>query len=313
MLTRRHLRIKTMQALYAYVQSDLNDAQLGLRRLEDSVKAIHDLYLFELRIFWHFKHFLAERLEIEQAKQFPNRLREAQLQHILELPFLVQLVEDDEITKSWEQHRIHWGESVDVLRKIFFAYWAELGETTIWNSPELQSEEVQIAHLRQFYRDFLANNDDLHQHYEAISMHWSDDLDAAQMMAVQTMQNARKGRTLMVPLVKNAEDGEFAKELFVHTLRHKEEWQQRMAKKAKQWDFERMAPVDRTIVQMALSEIVAFPQIPTKVSIDEAIELAKQYGSPKAASFVNGILDAVLADLKAEGRIQKIGRGLVGA
>lgn len=313
MLTRRHLRIKTMQALYAYVQSDLNDAQLGLRRLEDSIKAINDLYLYELRIFWHFNHFLEERLEIEQAKQFPNRLREAQLQHFLKLPFLAQLVADDSITKAWEQHRIHWGESVDVLRKIFFTYWSEFGETLMWNSPELQTDEAQITHLRQFYRDFLANNEDLQQHYEAINMHWSDDLDAAQMMAVQTMQNARKNRPVLVPLIKNAEDGEFAKELFVHTLRHQTEWQERMAKKAKQWDFDRMAPVDRSIVQMALSEVVAFPQIPVKVSIDEAIELAKQYGSPKAASFVNGILDAVVTDLKSEGRIQKLGRGLIGS
>jgi transcription antitermination protein NusB len=313
MLTRRHLRIKTMQALYAYVQSDLNDAQLGLRRLEDSIKAINDLYLYELRIFWHFNHFLEERLEIEQAKQFPNRLRDAQLQHFLKLPFLVQLVADDAITKAWEQHRIHWGEATPLLRGIFFSYWTEWGETLMWNSPELQVEEVQITHLRQFYRDFLANNEDLQQHYEAISMHWSDDLDAAQMMTVQTMQNARKNRPVLVPLIKNQEDMEFATELFVHTLRNQAEWQERMAAKAKQWDFNRMAPVDRSIVQMALSEVVAFPQIPVKVSIDEAIELAKQYGSPKAASFVNGILDAVVGDLKSEGRIQKLGRGLIGS
>ena len=313
MLTRRHLRIKTMQALYAYAQSDLNDANLGLRRLEDSIKGIYELYLYELRIFWHFVKFIEERLEIEQAKQFPNLLRAAQMQHFLDLPFVAQLVSDDEVTKAWEQHRILWGESADVLRRIFFAYWAEWGETLTWNSPEPQTQEAQIAHLRQFYRDYLANNDDLHQHYESLNMHWSDDLDAAQMMAIQTMQNARKNRPVLVPLVKNAEDGEFARDLFLHTLRHQAEWQDRMAKKAKQWDFDRMAPVDRSIVQMALSEIVAFPQIPLKVSIDEAIELAKQYGSPKAASFVNGILDAIVADLKADGRIQKLGRGLIGA
>jgi N utilization substance protein B len=144
-------------------------------------------------------------------------------------------------------------------------------------------------------------------------MHWSDDLDAAQMMVVQTMQNARKNKPLLVPLIKNQEDFDFAKELFLHTLRHSAEWQQQMAKKAKQWDYERMAPVDRSIVQMALSEVIAFPQIPVKVTIDEAIELAKQYGSPKAAAFVNGILDALVADLKSEGRIQKLGRGLIGS
>lgn len=313
MLTRRHLRIKTMQALYAYTQSDLRDAQLGLRRLEDSINGIYELYLFELRIFWHFKHFMEERLEIERAKQFPNRLREAQLDHFLNMPFLAQLTADDEVTKAWEQHRTHWGESADVLRTMFFAYWAEWGETLFWNSPELQTPEAQIAHIRQFYRDYLANNEELHQHYESLSMHWSDDLDAAQMMAVQTLQNARKNRPVLVSLYRDADDAQFAKELFLHTLRHLAEWQDRMAGKAKQWDFDRMAPVDRTMVQMALSEILAFPEIPVKVSIDEAIEISKQYGSPKAASFVNGLLDALVTDLKADGRIQKLGRGLIGA
>lgn len=313
MLTRRHLRIKTMQALYAYTQSDLSDAQLGLRRLEDSINGIYELYLFELRIFWHFKHFMEERLEIERAKQFPNRLREAQLDHFLNMPFLAQLTADDEVTKAWEQHRTNWGESADVLRTVFFAYWAEWGETLFWNSPELQTPEAQIAHIRQFYRDYLANNEELHQHYESLSMHWSDDLDAAQMMAVQTLQNARKNRPVLVSLYRDADDAQFAKELFLHTLRHLAEWQDRMAGKAKQWDFDRMAPVDRTMVQMALSEILAFPEIPVKVSIDEAIEISKQYGSPKAASFVNGLLDALVTDLKADGRIQKLGRGLIGA
>lgn len=313
MLTRRHLRIKTMQALYAYAQSDLSDAQLGLRRLEDSIKGIYELYLYELRIFWHFTQFMEERLEIERAKQFPNRLREAQLAHFLTLPFVAQLTSDDEVTKAWEQNRILWGESADVLRTIFFAYWAEWGETLYWNSPELQTEEAQIAHVRQFYRDYLANNTELHQHYESLSMHWSDDLDAAQMMAVQTLQNARKNRPVLVSLYRDKGDADFAKELYLHTLRHQAEWQERMAGKAKQWDFDRMAPVDRTLVQMALSEMLAFPEIPLKVTIDEAIEISKQYGSPKAAAFVNGLLDALATELKAEGRIQKLGRGLIGA
>ena len=95
--------------------------------------------------------------------------------------------------------------------------------------------------------------------------------------------------------------------------RHQAEWQERMAGKAKQWDFDRMAPVDRTLVQMALSEMLAFPEVPVKVTIDEAIEISKQYGSPKASSFVNGLLDALATELKAEGRIQKLGRGLIGA
>jgi N utilization substance protein B len=133
------------------------------------------------------------------------------------------------------------------------------------------------------------------------------------MMAVQTLQNARKNRPVLVSLYRDADDAQFAKELFLHTLRHLAEWQDRMAGKAKQWDFDRMAPVDRTMVQMALSEILAFPEIPVKVSIDEAIEISKQYGSPKAASFVNGLLDALVTDLKADGRIQKLGRGLIGA
>ncbi len=313
MLTRRHLRIKTMQALYAYVQSDLSDPELGVRQLEKSIGEIHHLYLYELRIFWHFRHFMEERLELEPNKQFANSARQAQLKHFLNLPFLTQITSDDAIIKAWEQHGIHWGDSVEVLRSLFFKYWTQWSDTPFWTSSELQTAEAQISHMRLFYRDFLANEELLHQLYEALNIHWSDDLDAAQMMAVQTMQNARKNQSVMVSLYRDKKDSEFARDLYLHTLRHAQEWQDRMVSKAKQWDFDRMAPVDRTIVQMALSEIVAFAEIPIKVSIDEAIEVAKQYGSPKAGSFVNGLLDALVEDLKAEGRIQKLGRGLIGA
>jgi len=90
-----------------------------------------------------------------------------------------------------------------------------------------------------------------------------------------------------------------------------EEWMDRIRGKADKWDYERLAPVERCILEMTLTEVVHFPEVPTKVSMNEAIELAKQYGSEKSPGFINGLLDAMLIDLKAEGRIQKLGRGLI--
>ena len=157
----------------------------------------------------------------------------------------------------------------------------------------------------------MANNESIHAHYEAVSMHWADDLDAAQMMAVQTLQNAKRSKPLLVRLFKDESDAQFGASLFLKAVNAHEEWMDRIRGKADKWDYERLAPVERCILEMTLTEVVHFPEVPTKVSMNEAIELAKQYGSEKSPGFINGLLDAMLIDLKAEGRIQKLGRGLI--
>jgi len=311
MLTRRHIRIKVMQALFAYYQGESLDRQRALEGLNDSIESIYELYLYELRMFWQFHRFLEERLEIETNKQFPIEARKNRIQVLLDMPFMHALVNDEGLIGAWEKKRVFWGERVDVLRTAFFEFWNGELESGFVDETEVLLEADCIIWFKRFYREAIANNESIHAHYEAVSMYWADDLDAAQMMAVQTLQNAKRSKPLLVRLFKDEADAQFGASLFLKALNAHEEWVDRIRGKADKWDYERLAPVERCILEMTLTEVVNFSEVPTKVSINEAIELAKQYGSEKSPGFINGLLDAMLIDLKAEGRIQKLGRGLI--
>ncbi|NDD49905.1 MAG: transcription antitermination factor NusB [Flavobacteriia bacterium] len=311
MLTRRHIRIKVMQALFGFYQGESEDSSRSLKALNESISSIYILYLFELRMFWQFHRFLEERVEIEKNKQFPIAARIARIEALLNMPFMQALVNDTGVVAAWEQHKIFWGDRVDLLRTAFFEFWnAEIQSGWMDEDGDLE-EQVAVVWLKRFYREAMANNENIHSHYEEISMHWADDLDAAQMMAVQTLQNAKRGQSLLVKLFKDASDEAFGPALFLKSVRQHPDWVKRIETKANQWEYDRLAPVERCLLDMALTEMVDFQEVPVKVSINEAIELAKQYGSEKSPSFINGILDALAAELKTEGRIQKVGRGLI--
>ena len=311
MLTRRHIRIKVMQALFGFYQGESEDSSRSLKALNESISAIYILYLFELRMFWQFHRFLEERLDIEKNKQFPIAARISRIEALLSMPFMQALVNDNGVVAAWEQNKIVWGDRVDLLRTAFFEFWNAEIQSGWMDQLDALEEQDAVVWLKRFYREAMANNENIHSHYEEISMHWADDLDAAQMMAVQTLQNAKRGQALLVKLFKDASDEAFGSALFLKSIRQHPDWVERIKAKANQWEYDRLAPVERCLLDMALTEMVDFQEVPVKVSINEAIELAKQYGSEKSPSFINGLLDALAAELKTEGRIQKVGRGLI--
>lgn len=312
MLTRRHLRIKALHAFFAYTQADSQDLAKALEELRSNIDGIYELYLYELKIFWHFKLFLEGRLEIEKNKHHPNPAIISNLESLMSIDFVDAMVHDDALVHQWEQRQVNWSDNEDVLKGLFFEYWNTEGKTGWLIEAENPNPQECIVFFKQFYRDWIANQERLHQLYEDMSMHWSDDLDAAQMMVVQTMDNAKKGRTVLVQLFKNDEDAAFAPDLFLQTVKRSSEWKEKMAELASSWDYDRMSPVDRSLVQLALTELVTEKEVPVKVTINEAIELAKQYGSDKSPAFINGLLDAIAKKLIADGVIKKIGRGLLG-
>lgn len=311
MLTRRHLRIKALHAFFAYTQAESQDLAKAMEELRESIDGIYELYLFELKIFWHFKIFLEGRLEIEKTKHHPNPTLIENLESLMSIDFIDAMVHDDALVHQWEQRKVHWTENEDVLKGLFFEFWNADGKTGWLIETDQPSGEECITFFKRFYRDWVANQERLHQLYEDMSMHWSDDLDAAQMMVVQTMDNAKKGRTVLVQLFKNDEDAAFAPDLFLQTVQRSADWREKMANMASSWDFERMSPVDRCLVQLALTELVTEKEVPVKVTINEAIELAKQYGSEKSPAFINGLLDAIAKEFIASGDIKKVGRGLL--
>mgnify|MGYP001166673851 CR=1 FL=1 len=311
MLTRRHIRIKVMQALFSFYQGDQKNSNVALKALDESIQNIYNLYLYELKIFWHFHAFLRERLEIEKIKKIPNRTRQSRIDSLLNMPFMHALVSDKEVLKAWDKNRIDWDDDVDMIRGAFFSFWSKEANSDWFLSESILNDQEGVTWFKKFYSDAIANNLSIQSYYEDLNIHWSDDIDAAQMMAVQTLQNAKTGKPLLVNLFKDKKDKIFAQMLFTKCLDSHLILMERVRSKSEKWDYERLAPLDRCIIEQSLVEVMNAQEVPVKVTINEAIELAKQYSTEKSPGFINGLLDSLISDIIKEGKVKKVGRGLI--
>jgi N utilization substance protein B len=161
----------------------------------------------------------------------------------------------------------------------------------------------------------MFNSEMLYQVLEEQSMYWIDDVDFVISMITKTLGNFKIGDTqnkALMPLYKNEDDHEFVKQLFVKTIANHTEIKQIIEEHTQNWDVERIAFIDILIMEMAINEMIEFSSIPIRVTLDEYIEMAKFYSTEKSNTFINGILDKVVANLKKQNKITKQGRGLVG-
>jgi N utilization substance protein B len=162
-------------------------------------------------------------------------------------------------------------------------------------------------------RELFKETDFLPHVLEEKNLYWAESLALIESMVVKTFENQRKENGFqLLPLFKDAEDDvHFMQELVQKTIRDDAYFQQLIAEKTKNWDAERIAVVDIILMKMALCEILNISNIPVKVSINEYIDISKDYSTPNSKSFINGVIDKLVAELKKDGKIHKTGRGLV--
>lgn len=314
MLSRRHIRIKVLQALYAYHNNEDRDLIKGEKRLRNSIQDIYTLYLYELRALMELNWYANELLEIKKQKKLPTQADLNPNRKFVDNKFFKWLESHEQLNKLWSDHNIRFGDDKEVLRKIFKRisdedeYFQEYMEMP---SNDFHADKKLVKHL---YGTYLTQSETMHQIYEEKSMHWADDLDAAQMMVTKTIKrfDEHSNETSRLPeLLKDQEDMDFALKLFRKAIKEDENYQERIRDKAKNWESERIALVDVILMKQALAEMSSFSQIPVKVTLNEYIELSKEYSTPKSGNFINGILDKIKEEMQEEGSIRKIGRGLL--
>jgi len=314
MLTRRHIRIKVLHALYAWFQGGGGDAVAAEKNLARSIDRIHELYLYELKLLLELRHAAETVIERGLSKHLPSSEELHPNHRFVHNQFLVALSESKAFEEACEKAKVRWADDRDIIMKLFQQIRESTAYKTYLELPESDLEEDK-AFVRKIYEGFITHNELFHQLYEERNLDWSDDLDAAQMLV---QRNLRKGGSkkmeaeLVLPLYKDeAEDRAFGPALFHSVLLHSESIETRIADKAKNWEMDRIALIDMLLMKMAAVEFEYFPMVPLKVTMNEYIELAKEYSTPKSSVFVNGVLDKILLDLKAEGKVNKLGRGLL--
>ncbi len=319
MLSRRHLRIKVMQALYAFFQSHNDRLDIAEKQLLQSIDKIYDLYIYQLSLLIEIIEFGRIRIENAKLKFYPDDEDLNPNTKFIDNKFILQLEVNKFLLKQIEEKNISWFEEQEIVRKIY----QKIKESDEYNAYLKSTDNSYKADkdiIIKLFKKYISKTEILQYFYEEKSIYWADDYDIATMMVIKTIKFFHKDMDENVPLpslYKNSEkshlnnDREFTIKLFRKTILRSEEYEKLISEKAKNWEIKRIAIMDIILIKMALTEILEFTSIPLKVSMNEYIEISKLYSTHKSKIFINGVLDKLIVDLKAKNQIKKLGRGLI--
>ena len=303
-----------MQALYAFFQSDNKDLPRGERDLFTGIDKIYDLYIYQLAFLVELHHVAILLSEEAKNKRLPTSNDLNPNLKFIENKFILQLVENIHLKREMNNRRISWSNEFELVKKIFNNIKTSEGYHNYMNVSD-DSYKTHLDFAIEVFKEYMADFELLNHFYEEKNLHWGDDIYLVNPMVVKTIESFKETSTpdfALLTLYKDREEDEqFIKDLFRQTVIQYDETKKLIGDKTKNWEVERIAMMDVLLMQMAITEILYFSNIPVKVSLNEFIEISKIYSTPKSKLFINGILDKLLIDFKAEGKLNKIGRGLM--
>jgi N utilization substance protein B len=303
-----------MQALYGFFQSDTRDLPRSERELFNGIDKIYDLYIYQLAFLLELKHVATTLIEEAKNKRLPTKEDLEPNLKFIENKFLTQLEENIHLKREMNNRKISWNNEFELVRKVFNNIRAgeEFGKYMNTSDDSYKTHRNFIAEI---FKEYVADFELLNHFYEERNLHWGDDIYLVNPMIVKTIETFKENATpdfSLLPLYKDREEDEqFVKDLFRQTAMQDEETKKLIGEKTKNWEVERIAMMDVLLMQMAITEVLYFSNIPVKVTLNEFIEISKTYSTPKSKVFINGILDKLIADFKKENKLNKTGRGLM--
>jgi transcription antitermination protein NusB len=310
MLSRRHLRIRVMQALYAWHQSDNRSAVAAETELVKGTERMYDLYLQLLSFYTE----LAHQEEVYYADLPASALtgeRKKAVRYLSDSVFIKWLGENPSFQKMVKDRKISWQADQDAVKKAFF----EMRKMPFYKkyieyvNPSIKDE---IDFAKHVAGDIISNKEFVRHTLEEKNIYWAEGFDVINAMIVRTIESGASGGFQLSSLYKDEEeDLQFMKDLLQKTIAEDESYTKMIAERTESWDTDRIALVDILLMKMALCEILHLSNIPVKVSINEYIDISKDYSTPNSKGFINGVIDNIVISLKKEGRIVKTGRGLM--
>ncbi len=314
MLNRRHLRIKVLQSLYAYFQSKDEDFGKAERELMVSIDRIYDLYVYLLLSFSELKSIGENRMAEGGKKNFPTEEDLKPNPKFVNNRLIAALESSVELRTQSEERKVNWlgVEEQEMFKKMFKAMRESETYFEFMNN-EQDSYEEDRSFLVALFKSEIANFPLLYNYFEEKSIHWLDDIDLACTMVLKTIKSFNESDDIcsILPLYKDEEDEkQFVKLLLRKSIMMAKENETIIDELTQNWELDRIAKMDVFLMGMAITELQEFSNIPTKVTLNEYIEISKFYSTPKSNGFINGVLDKAISRLEKEGKINKVGRGL---
>jgi len=314
MLTRRHIRVKVMQCIYALVQSKDDSLQKQEKFLRVSIENMYVLYLLILSLLAEL-HRLAEKHVSHASKKYvaTEEDKYPNPEKFVKNRLLLQLVNNEALKNELSKRKLdNWylnDEYVKIIYKEIMA--SEIYKQYMLNGADDYTDDREV--VLQLFKEIIAPNEKIYDYFEDDKLTWVDDFPIVNTFLVKRLKKAKpdSGDRFFLPaLLKDQQDMDFANDLLTKTLLNDGKWENEIEGKTPNWDNDRIAEIDSIILKMAICELLNFPSIPEKVTLNEYLEIAKEYSTPKSSIFINGVLDKLAKEYKSDGRLQKIGRGL---
>jgi len=313
MLNRRILRVKVLQGLYAYFQSNDEDLVKAEKSLKMSIQRVYELYLHYLILPVELANAAEIQMEESRNKKVPTEDERNPNRKFVD-SFLVQALRDNgALQRKITDLKVSWSADSDMIRKL----WKKVRDSDVYQ--EFLNEEDSSASHRKFveriYTKFILDNEGFYNHFQERSIYWDfEDSDYSINMAIRyvgKIKSLEKYKALPDMYKDPEEDESFVEDLFRKAINNNEENSKLIDGKTQNWEVERIAIMDVLLMKMAITEFLNFSSIPVKVTMNEYIELSKQFSTQKSKIFINGVLDKLLAQFNRDSLIKKTGRGLM--
>lgn len=312
MINRRHIRVKVMQSVYALHQSKSDNLTKEENFLKKSIVEMQDLHVLLLSLLVEVQKKAQNHLEIAKKKYLASEEEQQSKIKFVNNAVFSALSSSLSLADYIDKKKLNnWSLDDEFVRMI----WDLIQESELYKeyiALENSSFNQDKDFIIQVYKEIIAPNDKLADYFESHKITWVDDIPFVNTWIVKDLKNLKANKPFKLgKLYKDDEDEKFVLDLFRKVVLKGSEFDEEINKKTPNWDADRIAEIDLILIKMALTEFVFFPSIPTSVSINEYIEIAKDYSSQKSSFFINGVLDKILKEYKLKGEIKKIGRGLL--
>ena len=318
MLYRRHLRIKVLQALYAWYTTGSDDLSLGEKQLMLSINKLYELFIYQLSYLVEIKRFATERMGENKLKFYPTEEDLEPNLKFVENKAIEMIEENRDFRRKEETYKVNWADHREMVRKSY----KKLQKTDFYTAY-LNNENRSLEEDKKFYLkiiDKLLSDDEwLKSFYEERSVYFVDGYDLVLILMIKFFDMLDDDFTVDSPMPglykskdqsKN-DDIDFVKNLFRKTILRDKELTVILEGKTSNWEYDRIPIMDIILLKMAVVELKEMETVPVKVTLNEYIEMAKYFSTEKSKTFVNGVLDRLIREFKEEGLIKKVGRGLI--
>ncbi len=306
MINRKLIRVKIVQLTYAYYQNGHHNMDTAEKELLFSLSKAYDLYNYLLGLIVAITQEERRRVDIA-TRRAEREGTETPSQRFAFNKFATQLEENKQLNLFMEDKKMSWENDVEAVRKLC----DQIEQSPLYQEymmSDAEDYETDRELWRRIYRTLIQGNEDLDAILEEKSLYWNDDKEIVDTFVLKTIKRfdpANKADQELLPEYDDTEDREYALKLFRSTILNADTYQRYMSETSRNWNFSRLAYMDVVLMQIAIAEMLTFPNIPISVTINEYVDLAKLYSTPKSGGYINGMLDAIARHFVDTGRLLK--------